>query len=704
MTAVFTFLWMTSKAIGLDDTPRLTNPLPVLKGQIGRGQSTSSVKREAADGYAPLNPAGLPGVLFALNGTTPSRPAGLSGTIGRATRTPAKPTAKGRTNPVPQSTEAPQGRNNAFNNALDRLFATYAVKPANEQNKEASSTGQTQTSAQQEPKAEPKPAPKASPEAPAKTSVSAAVDTIPAASPIKSAAKDEGSASKTPAKSTTKPATPKTAAVQVKLPPVPPVPPAPATPVTLSTGSKAPSAPRALTAKDLVPNPGANRAAGQEPGQKIVTIDVVDLELSKVIQTLSEQTGINLILLSQASRTLTIRLNKVPLAEALTHISAISGLRHLKLGSTYVVATGEELQKAYPLEYATAFPAPPTAPVAEAPAGPPADPKLDHIEVLTLSYVTANEVVSVLKAAFDEKELVSRAGPSQHIPSLSTADTQNVTGVSTGILKGDGSEQSGGDGSSGSPTSRVVMLRGTKASVAAARVLAGQLDVARPQVAIAVRILDISDDAMKELGLTWNFGDQTFQERGGSGIAFRSFDRSAGAILARISAMEKDDKAKILAQPNISVLDNQKAFILIGQRLNFPTLVGYTQANTPIFSPKEEKVGIYLQVSASVSPAEEITMSLYPQVSAVTSFLEVNGASYPQISTREAQTTLRVQSGETIVLGGLIREEEIKNIQKVPLISQIPIIGELFKRTRTQKNASQIIITITPTVTMPNAR
>jgi type II secretory pathway component GspD/PulD (secretin) len=701
MTAVFTFLWMTSKAIGLDETPRLTNPLPVLKGQIGRGPSTSSVKREAADGYAPLNPAGLPGVLFALNGTAPNRVSGLTGTIGRGSKAPARPTAKAKTNSVPQSTEAPQGRNTAFNTALDRLFATYAVKPAGEQTKDAASTAQAQTSAQQEPKAEPKPAPKAPPETPAKASVSAAVYTSPAASPIKSVPKDQGSTSKAPAARTAKPSTPKAGAVEVKLPPVPPV---PAAPTTRSADSKAPVGAKALTAKDLVPNPGQTRAAAQEPGQKIVTIDVVDLELSKVIQTLSEQTGINLILLSQASRTLTIRLNKVPLAEALTHISAISGLRHLKLGSTYVVATGEELQKAYPLEYATAFPAPPASPVTETPAGPPADPKLDHIEVLTLSYVTANEVVSVLKAAFDEKELVSRAGPSQHIPSLSTADTQNVTGVSTGILKGDGPEQGGGDGSSGSPTSRVVMLRGTKASVAAARILAGQLDVARPQVAIAVRILDISDDAMKELGLTWNFGDQTFQERGGSGIAFRSFDRSAGAILARISAMEKDDKAKILAQPNISVLDNQKAFILIGQRLNFPTLVGYTQANTPIFSPKEEKVGIYLQVSASVSPAEEITMSLYPQVSAVTSFLEVNGASYPQISTREAQTTLRVQSGETIVLGGLIREEEIKNIQKVPLISQIPIIGELFKRTRTQKNASQIIITITPTVTMPNAR
>lgn len=678
MTAVFTLMWMTSKAIGLDDTPRLTNPLPVLRGQIGHGRSSSASQAEKADGFAPLNPAGLPGVLFAINGSGSSRPAGLSGAIGK----PSSASAKTRGPAVPQSTEAPQGQNTAFNNALDRLFAVYATKPA--------ASGQNQ-----EPKAEPKPAPKPAVEQapPGKTGKAS----LPEASSLKASTLDEGSQAKVTLVSTAKPQTPKPVAQPIKLPAVlPPVPPTP--PQAKQADSKP------LTAKDLVPAPGSVRSQTSDPGQKIVTIDVVDLELSKVIQTLSEQTGINLILLTQASRTLTIRLNKVPLSEALTHISAVSGLRHLKLGSTYVVATPDELQRAYPLEYGIAFPAPPVIPQVEAPAGPPPDPRLDHIEVITLSYVTANEVVQVLKAAFDEKELISRAGPSQHVPALATADTQNVTGVSTGILRGDGQDQSGGEGAAGSPTSRVVMLRGTKASVANAKLLASQLDIARPQVAIAVRILDISDDAMKELGLTWNFGDQTFQERGGSGIAFRSFDRSAGAILARISAMEKDDKAKILAQPNISVLDNQKAFILIGQRLNFPTLVGYTQANTPIFSPKEEKVGIYLQVSASVSPSEDITMSLYPQVSTVTSFLEVNGASYPQISTREAQTTLRVQSGETIVLGGLIREEEIKNIQKVPLISQIPILGELFKRTRTQKTASQIIITITPTVTMPNAR
>jgi type II secretory pathway component GspD/PulD (secretin) len=153
-----------------------------------------------------------------------------------------------------------------------------------------------------------------------------------------------------------------------------------------------------------------------------------------------------------------------------------------------------------------------------------------------------------------------------------------------------------------------------------------------------------------------------------------------------------------LASPNISVLDGERAFILIGDRINFPVLVGYSDGGNPIFSKEEERVGIYLQVAASVASDGGITMSLYPQVSTVTGFLEINGASYPQISTREAQSTLRIRSGETLVMGGLLKTEEVRQMEKVPILGDIPFIGELFRRRKTSKNSSQVLISIKPTV------
>lgn len=428
---------------------------------------------------------------------------------------------------------------------------------------------------------------------------------------------------------------------------------------------------------------------------RLVSIDVVDLEVSKVLQSLSEQVGMNLVLLSLPNRNLTLRLSKVEIDEALQHICAIAGLRFITIGKTSVIATPEELQRAYPKEYEAKYPAAPVAPVE-----PPPAPAEHVTEILTLSFASAHQIATALKSQFDEKELKAIVGPGQHIPALGDAKAEQVTGVQTGLIT---NERQSGGGDEVDLTARTLVLNGTASAVKRAATIAKALDVARPQVGIQVQIIDISNDSMRDLGMTWNFSDQNITERDAGGINFRSFDRSPLSFNATIAALQRNDKARIMAQPNINVLDNQRAFILIGQRLNFPTVVGFTANNTPIFSPKEERVGIYLQVAASVSPNGEITMALYPQVSTVTSFLEVNGGSYPQIATREAQTTLRVRSGETIILGGLIRDSEIKNVQKVPLLGDIPILGEFFRKTKTEKISSQVIISITPTIIPPSS-
>jgi type II secretory pathway component GspD/PulD (secretin) len=96
-----------------------------------------------------------------------------------------------------------------------------------------------------------------------------------------------------------------------------------------------------------------------------------------------------------------------------------------------------------------------------------------------------------------------------------------------------------------------------------------------------------------------------------------------------------------------------------------------------------------------------VTLNLYPQVSTITGYLEVNGASYPQVATREAQTTVRIGSGESIVLGGLMRDEDVIQTDKVPILSQIPFLGDLFRHRKVTKTSSQVILTVTPTIVTP---
>lgn len=414
----------------------------------------------------------------------------------------------------------------------------------------------------------------------------------------------------------------------------------------------------------------------------VCSLDVADWELAKVVRVLSQQTNVNVIALSNSDKKLTIRLSDITLAEMIRHICAVSGMAFLKTNGTYVIATTEQIKAAYPLEWAAANPV-------------QVDPMTEVAhEIYLCSFVNASQIADTLTKLFKDQNLQVVCGPMQQVPTLANAETSS-TGQSSSMIKSDGtSNPAGGTANTG----KTILVRGPKAIVDAAIRLARDLDRAQPQVSIAVKVHDISNDALKDLGLSWNFSNLSITENKGAGFEFGKFNRSPLGFNAAISALEQKNAAKLLAEPNISVLDGEKAMILIGSRLNFPVLIGYTNANTPIFDRQEERVGIYMQVSASITPDGFVTLSLYPQVSTVSGYLNVNGASYPQISTREAQTTLRVKSGETIVMGGLMRNEELTSIEKVPLLAEIPILGELFKHRRTTKLASQVIISITPIV------
>lgn len=422
-----------------------------------------------------------------------------------------------------------------------------------------------------------------------------------------------------------------------------------------------------------------------QPGSENTLCDLqaVNADLPTMLGTLSERTHIGMVLLSPSDLKITTNLVRIPFIDALKHLCALSGLNYLKVGPTYVIATKDKLKDAYPEVYFAAHPD-------EAPKPPPAAPEITT-EIYRSNYVSSAQLAQAVGQLFPKERLTILAGPVQANPSISTQTTQGTTGVEANVLQ---REQNADD----SAAAKMLVIKGEKDLVDQALALVKRMDVMRPQVAIEVTIHDISDDALRELGISWSYGDISLTEQNPRGVNFGSFARAPLSFTGVIKALEQQDKAKLLASPNISVLDGERAFILIGDRINYPVLVGYSQNNAPIFSKEEERVGIYMQVAASVSSDDNVTLSLYPQVSNVTGFLQVNGASYPQISTREAQTTVRVHTGETLVMGGLLKSEETSTYEKVPLLSQLPFLGQLFQRRRTNKTASQVIISITPKV------
>lgn len=420
---------------------------------------------------------------------------------------------------------------------------------------------------------------------------------------------------------------------------------------------------------------------------KIVTVVASGASLATVVDMLCEQSKANIVLVSPSESKITVRLVQVRLSDALNHLCAVTGLTNIKSKSTYVIGDEAKLKQAYPVEWAKLNP-----PTVEANTEPvkvePKEPMA--IETFFSNNVDVESLSATLKAVFEKDGLVITPGPSTRSPILSNVDTSSSTGVSAGSME-----------SNDRKLGRMLIFRGPESAVTAARKLATELDVERKQVSIGVTIHDVTDDALKQLGLDYNIGGTTVTETDPKGINFGSFTRSPFGFGVAIQALETQDKAKLLARPNISVMDMERAYVLIGNKINLPRIERYDNNGVPVFTAVEYRVGIYLQVAPQISEDGTITLSLYPQVSTIAGFNEVNGAKYPNIATREAQTTLRLKSGETLVIAGLMRNEELTAFSKVPIVGDIPIIGELFKRRRTTKAASQVIISLTPTLVQP---
>lgn len=442
-----------------------------------------------------------------------------------------------------------------------------------------------------------------------------------------------------------------------------------------------------------------------EKTNRAVTLSLSSTPLETVIRLLSKQTGINIVLLSKPDQKVTINVKDITLNEALQHLAAISGLKSLKVKNAIVMADEATLKAGYPKEFSTEFEAKPTPPLTSTKSEPATNSsssttsepatvvaEKDITKVIVTKFSSATQLTTALKDFLQTKKVQIIALPTSLVPTIDAAGgvmaAQGNGGVAAGVI--------GGDRGNGETGSRRILLNGPASEVEKAIALINELDVQRKQVEITVTIHDVSNDALKEEGFAWTFGNFTISENNSNSINFGTFNRTGLSFQSAIKALEKADKAKLLASPNISAMDGERAYILIGERRQFPIVNGTTPTGQFIYSTQEQNIGIYLQVSADVASDGTITLAVKPQVSAIIGFLNVNGASYPQLSTRESQSTLSLKSGDTMLLGGLLRDEEIRNLEQVPFLSKIPLFGELFKNRRTERRSSQLVISITP--------
>jgi general secretion pathway protein D len=170
---------------------------------------------------------------------------------------------------------------------------------------------------------------------------------------------------------------------------------------------------------------------------------------------------------------------------------------------------------------------------------------------------------------------------------------------------------------------------------------------------------------------------------------------NVGALL---HALQTDSDVNVLSTPNILTMDNQKAEIMVGQ--NVPFITGQTQNATTgsgtLFNSVERKdVGIKLQLTPQISSDDNVRLEVNQEISDVIATSTTNPAG-PTTSKRSASTTVVVKDGQTMVIGGLIRDNVVASTSKVPFLGDIPLLGWLFKSKTTSIEKTNLMIFITP--------
>jgi type IV pilus secretin PilQ/predicted competence protein len=239
--------------------------------------------------------------------------------------------------------------------------------------------------------------------------------------------------------------------------------------------------------------------------------------------------------------------------------------------------------------------------------------------------------------------------------------------------------------------------------------LVEDLDKKTPQITISAELYEVDTRALLELGIDWTVIQneepgqvypETDYERRGEQTTTTGLSEAIGRFTystvednvqldAVLSAMVSDNKAEILAHPEITTLDNKEATILMGQEVPLKVLDEAGNVITQL-----TQVGTQLTVTPHVTADSTILLELKPERSSY----EVDPGAGIIINTQRAYTNVVVNDGQTAVIGGLTTEDIKKSEKGLPILKDIPLLGRLFKFTRDEVVKSELVILVTPRI------
>ena len=251
-----------------------------------------------------------------------------------------------------------------------------------------------------------------------------------------------------------------------------------------------------------------------------------------------------------------------------------------------------------------------------------------------------------------------------------------------------------------------------------------QIDVPERSIMIEARIIEITIDSKSNLGVTWpTYLSARLTDAGSStaadgtsttpdGISENQagmYDPatgdwtwgklSVGEVNWILNMLEKDGNSRLISDPRITTLENHEAEFRFETIIPIQTINRFTEgaATSDIVTYEDQEVGISLKVLARINEDGKVTMDVEPTVEDILGYTGPTDNQKPITASRSIRTRVTVNDGETVALGGLLKDNEIESVQRVPLLGHIPLIGRLlFSSKSVEKKSTDLLILITP--------
>jgi general secretion pathway protein D len=259
------------------------------------------------------------------------------------------------------------------------------------------------------------------------------------------------------------------------------------------------------------------------------------------------------------------------------------------------------------------------------------------------------------------------------------------------------------------PNTNSLIVVGDPENAEMIRNILAQLDKIPEQVMIETIIVEATLDSSSKLGVEWNLvngnflGNSGVTGEGGTGFGLQttppaqgfSYTVSGGNLGGFLNALQTDEKFKVLSTPRIFTSNNVEAEINISQSVPFIVSQREDVNGNFIFNYSFQDVGIVLTVTPRITANGMVTLDVVQTANDLQGFTDFNA---PIVNQRQAQTTVSVQDGATIVLGGIMRSQVRTTTKKIPLLGDIPILGELFKSREKNEIKTELLVFLTPRI------